>query len=95
MRLAGHSRRHQSPPHFRDVGIPGLEPINQYLCRCSGLERLAASEDIRCRVAIFRPGMDGNVGLSYREDPGDPLGAESVKGLTDDLGTDFVGCQEH
>jgi hypothetical protein len=64
-----------------DDVIASVEALDQKLGGSSRLERLAAGEHVHCRIAIFRPGVDGEMGFRYGYYSGDALRLKLVEGL--------------
>jgi hypothetical protein len=53
----------ESLAHHLVVDAPGMQPFEEVVGQLVSLGLVAASEDVQNQVTIFRPGMEGNMGL--------------------------------
>ena len=78
-----------------DIRVFAFYLFNQKVCYNLWVERCAAREYVCCRVAIFRPSMDGNMGLGDGQNTCNSLGVEPVERLTNNMGSYGFGGFQH
>ena len=69
----------ETPLYLEDRGVLGLELLNEVVCGDLGVDQVPSGEDIYRGIAVFRPRMDGEMGLGYDHHPADAKGAELVE----------------
>ena len=70
----------ENPPFHLDNGrVLALELFDKEFCCDPGIDKVPASEDIYCGVAVFWPSVDCKMGFSYYHHPADAERTELVE----------------
>ena len=78
-----------------DLRVSTAQRFNYHRRRAFRHGLIAAGEDVRRRVAVLRPGMDGNMGFGDGQNAGYALGRKLVKRLPNNMSFYSRRCPQH